>query len=240
MLEKEFTHYAGYPDYMEMVERIVTRMGKPTDRLLDMPAGNGMFADKLRGHGFVVTCGDINRERTDYVYTNMEQPLPFSDGAFDFVTCMEGIEHVINPASLVSELARIVKPGGHVIITMPNVQNYYSRLKFLFTGFFYQFDSDFLRHPRGKLIDRGHVSSLSYQQLNYIFSEFHLEPVLIDGDRFKKKLLMPVYLLIAAFNLAWYAKKARQPGDPTPYRMLINSKFLFSRSLIAVWKKTPA
>jgi len=240
MLEKEFTHYAGYPDYMEMVERIVTRMGTPPNSLLDMPAGNGIFAEKLRKHGFNVTCGDINQERPDYVYTNMEQPPPFADHAFDFVTCMEGVEHVINPTALVSELARIVKPGGHVIITMPNVQNYYSRLKFLFTGFFYQFDSDFSRHPRGKLIDRGHISSLSYQQLNYIFGEFHLEPVLIDGDRFKKKLLMPLYLLIAGFNMLWYAKKARRQDDHVPYRLMMNSRFLFSRSLIAVWRKAPS
>lgn len=239
MLQREFTHNAGYPDYMGIVERLVTRIGKPSDTLLDMPAGNGMFADKLRDHGFVVTCGDINQEREDYVYINMEQALPFADHSFDFVTCMEGIEHVINPTALVSELARIVKPGGHVLITMPNVQNYYSRLKFLFTGFFYQFDSDFSRHPRGRLIDRGHISSLSYQHLNYICQEFHLNPVLIEGNRFKKKVLMPLYLLIAAFNLAWYAKKARQPDHHVPYKLMINSKFLFSRSLIAAWQKAP-
>lgn len=202
-----------------------------------MPAGNGMFADKLRGHGFHVTCGDINKERADYVYVNMEQSLPFDDSAFDFVTCMEGIEHVINPTELVSELARIVKPGGHVVITMPNVQNYYSRLKFLFTGFFYQFDSDFSRHPRGQMIDRGHISSLSYQHLNYLFGEFHLDPVLIEGNRFKKKILMPLYLLIAAVNLAWYGIKSRQEESHVPYKLMMNSKFLFSRSLIAVWKK---
>lgn len=234
---KDFTHDCGFPDYMSVVEKIMTRLGRKSQSLLDMPAGNGMFADQLRTHGFVVTCADINQERPDYVYVNMESPLPFADESFDFVTCMEGIEHVINPTLLVSELSRIVKKGGHVIISMPNVQNYYSRLQFLFTGSFYQFEPEFSRHPEGRTIDRGHISSLSFLQLNYLFEEFRMRPVLIDGNKFKKKIWMPVYLAIAAFNLAWYFIKSRQAVPAAPYSLMMNWKFLLSRTLVACWKK---
>lgn len=234
---REFTHDSSFTDYMRVVEKILTRLGKPLDSLLDMPAGNGLFADKMRSRGFAVTCGDINREREDYIHVNMEGLLPFENESFDFVTCMEGVEHVINPSQLIAELSRVVKKGGHVVITMPNVQNLYSRLSFLFTGAFYQFDPDFTRHPKGRLIDRGHISPLSYLQMNYIFVEHGLKPVIIDGNKWKKKALLPIYLPIALVNLLFYKIKSRNGVAETPYRLMSNFDYLFSRSLIAVWKK---
>ena len=234
---REFTHDSSFTDYMRVVEKILTRLGKPSDSLLDMPAGNGLFADKMRSEGFTVTCGDINREREDYIHVNMEGLLPFETESFDFVTCMEGVEHVINPSQLIAELSRVVKKGGHVVITMPNVQNLYSRLSFFFTGTFYQFDPDFTRHPKGRLIDRGHISPLSYLQMNYIFVEHGLKPVIIDGNKWKKKALLPIYLPIALVNLLFYKIKSRNSVVETPYRLMSNFDYLFSRSLIAVWQK---
>ncbi len=234
---KKFTHVANFPVYMSKVANFIEVTGKEKQLVLDMPAGNGLFADKLRQIGFVVTCGDFNSERRDYVYVNMEQQLPFDDETFDFVTCMEGIEHVINPNKLIEELSRVVKKGGHVIITMPNVQNFYSRLMFLFTGVFYQFNSEFSRHPMGNPIDRGHISSLTYTQLNYLFSEYNLHPDYIDGDRFKKKVLFPIYLFLGLFNYIHYKKKIASGKIDMPYSLMINTNFFLSRSLIAGWKK---
>lgn len=234
---KDFTHDSSFTDYMRVVEGILAQLGKKSDSLLDMPAGNGLFADKMREKGFEVTCGDINQERGDYVHVNMEQPLPFRSESFDFVTCMEGVEHVINPSSLIAELSRVVRKGGHVVITMPNVQNVYSRLSFLFTGTFYQFDPDFTRHPRGRLVDRGHISPLSYLQMNYVFVEHGLKPVIIDGNKWKKKALLPLYLPIALINLMFYKIKSRSGVVETPYRLMSSFDYLFSRSLIAVWQK---
>lgn len=234
---QDFTHVSNFPDYMKKVAEFILNKGREGQKILDVPAGNGLFADYLNNHGFDVTCGDINSERPHYVQTNMEAHLPFESSVFDFVTCMEGVEHVINPSQLISELSRITKDGGCVIITMPNVQNIYSRLKFLFTGVFYQFEPEFLRHPNGRLIDRGHISSLTYTQLNYLFEEAGLTPVLIDGDKYKKKILMPIYLMVGLIN--FFIFKLKQKSNPTlmPYHLMLNSRFLLSRSLIAVWKK---
>ncbi|MFZ9408137.1 MAG: class I SAM-dependent methyltransferase [Burkholderiaceae bacterium] len=234
---RDFTHDSSFTDYMRVVEKILTRLGKVSDSILDMPAGNGLFADKMRSKGFTVTCGDINQERDDYVHVNMERPLPSETESFDFVTCMEGLEHVINPSSLLAELSRVVKKGGHVVITMPNVQNLYSRLSFLFTGTFYQFDPDFTRHPNGRLIDRGHISPLSYLQINYIFGEYGLKPVIIDGNKWKKKVLLPLYLPLALINIVFYRLKSKNDLVETPYGLMSNPDYLLSRSLIAVWQK---
>lgn len=234
---QDFTHVSNFPGYMEKVARFVLEVGHPGERVLDMPAGNGLFSDYLRERGFEVTCGDINAERADYVHTNMEIPLPFDGSSFNVVTCMEGVEHVINPAFLISELSRITRPGGHVIVSMPNVQNIYSRLKFLFTGVFYQFEPDFLRHPNGRLIDRGHISSLTYTQLNYFFEESGMRPVMIDGDKFKRKIFLPIYFGIGLINILIFRLKRQKNPALMPYHLMMNSRFLLSRSLIAAWKK---
>lgn len=45
--------------------------------------------------------------------------LPFADEFFDTIVCTETLEHVADPAAVVREMARVLKPGGHVILTTP-------------------------------------------------------------------------------------------------------------------------
>jgi ubiquinone/menaquinone biosynthesis C-methylase UbiE len=49
--------------------------------------------------------------------------LPFADGAFDTVVCCETIEHVLDPAGAVGELARVLAPGGRLVLTAPSYLN---------------------------------------------------------------------------------------------------------------------
>lgn len=48
-------------------------------------------------------------------------PLPFSSNTFDLVLCYETIEHLSERATLVSELARVLRPGQWIILTCPNI-----------------------------------------------------------------------------------------------------------------------
>jgi SAM-dependent methyltransferase len=51
------------------------------------------------------------------------------------VDLVEVIEHIENQPQLIREIQRVLKPGGVVVITTPNILNVMSRLRFLFTGF---------------------------------------------------------------------------------------------------------
>lgn len=90
-----------------------------------------------------------------------EQDLPFEAGFFDLVLCGEVIEHLFDPDRLLDNVWRVLKAGGSLIITTPNLASIYNRIA-LFLGF-QPFDTAVsLRHAVGHLIEvRGHGSDLA-------------------------------------------------------------------------------
>lgn len=132
----------------EVIHFLSTSVGKQNACIVDIPAGSGDFARYLESMGHKVVCADIcNLE--GFVHADMEQPLPFHAGEFDIVTCLEGIEHILNPSLLLGELVHITKPGGLIIISMPSICNLWSCLTFLLTGMFYQFSPTSMRQTHG-------------------------------------------------------------------------------------------
>lgn len=241
---KEFSHVANFTGYMALVADHFSRRPKGL-KIFDLPAGNGLLADALRGMGHAVTCGDINRARPDYRYVDMAAPLPFPDGEFDAVICLEGLEHLVNPVQLIGELARVTCAGGEIVVSTPNVTSFYSRLHQLFTGVPYQFNP--ARTPGVEphaAADRGHVFPLSFYQLRYLFEQHGARVQRVLGDRYKKKVLMPLYLCLLPF--AWAASwLLLVRGGDARYRernrellaQAFSAPLLFSRSLVLVLEK---
>lgn len=232
---KTYSHVSNFTGYMKIVlESFMNTAGKL--KILDIPAGNGLLAEKLREAGHDVVCADINREKEDYVFADMMETLPFSDGQFDAVICLEGIEHVIEPAKLISELCRVCKDRGKIVVSLPNIQNMYSRLQFMCTGTFYQFPPSL---PPGKKTsknggkaDLGHISPLGYVQLRYLFKYQGAELINIAGDRYKRKVLLP--FLSPFILLGYFWLKTFRGSDN---KNLFGLPLLFSRSLILFFEK---
>lgn len=63
-------------------------------------------ARKLQGYG----------ERVSLIWTPAES-LPFGDGTFDIVTCLESLEFMAHPKQVLRELARVLRPGGILLVT---------------------------------------------------------------------------------------------------------------------------
>jgi len=241
---RTFSHEANFTGYMEVVAHHFSGRTKGL-RILDLPAGNGLLAEALRGMGHTVMCGDINRERPDYQYVDMAQPLPFPDGEFDAVICLEGVEHLVNPARLIAELCRITRAGGEIVISTPNVMNFYSRLHFLFTGTPYQFNPAAVPEiAPGAAVDRGHIFPLSYFQLRYLFGDHGAAVKRVLGDRYKRKLLFPLYWLL--LPLAWLCSAflLLRQGDARHgarnrelFAHGLSAPLLYSRSLVPVLEK---
>ncbi|MGH2870712.1 MAG: class I SAM-dependent methyltransferase, partial [Solirubrobacteraceae bacterium] len=62
---------------------------------------------------------------------NLEEGIPYPDDSFDVVSAGEVIEHIYDPDRLLREARRILRPGGHVVLTTPNLQAWYNRALFV-------------------------------------------------------------------------------------------------------------
>lgn len=69
---------------------------------------------KMMAHGVKNTA--FCRDRVDWI-RQTAVPLPFADQTFDAVTCLESLEFFPSPADALAEMARVLKPGGALIIT---------------------------------------------------------------------------------------------------------------------------
>jgi SAM-dependent methyltransferase len=56
---------------------------------------------------------------------DLRAPLPFVDAAFDAAVCTEVLEHVDNARFVLSELARVLRPGGRLLVSVPFVFHYH-------------------------------------------------------------------------------------------------------------------
>jgi len=65
------------------------------------------------------------------VQANVEEPLPFEDASFDAVVAGELLEHLQFPDALVREIARVLRPGGALVGSVPNAYRVQGRLRFL-------------------------------------------------------------------------------------------------------------
>jgi 2-polyprenyl-3-methyl-5-hydroxy-6-metoxy-1,4-benzoquinol methylase len=79
--------------------------------VLDVPAGSGAFGLRLKKIGFSVSCCDINpsgfsAEGIEIKEGDLNQSLPYLSESFDFITCMEGLDHLENPFNAIREFQR--------------------------------------------------------------------------------------------------------------------------------------
>jgi len=105
------------------------------DRVLDVGCGEGAFCAELeaagaRPVGVEVAERALERARTRHPGLRFELvaahgPLPFDDAEFDVVWASEVIEHVADTARWLSELRRVLRSGGRLMVTTP----YHGRVK---------------------------------------------------------------------------------------------------------------
>jgi SAM-dependent methyltransferase len=116
--------------------------GMPNGRVLDAPCGDGTLSRELSAHGWRTWAADIEPVAFDegdgvrFLRLDLDAPLPFSDGAFDAVVSLEGIEHLHSPARCLAEFCRVLRPGGRLVLTTPNINNVQSRWHYLIGGQF--------------------------------------------------------------------------------------------------------
>jgi len=185
--------------------------------LLDAPAGTGSLASRLKKMGFSVSCCDINPslflvQDIEIRKGDLSQSLPYPSGSFDFITCIEGLEHLENPYNAIREFHRILKPGGKLFLSLPNYLNIERRLRFLITGLFSKIPSpERLGKDRFDNLWMHHLTPLTYPMLKLALEYWGFKVVTLEKDKEKKRMkwLLPIVWAIRLYCFFW-PKEARE------------------------------
>lgn len=130
--------WSYYPTYLAKRQYVLGLMEKfpKASAILDAGAGEGDFVMELRKKGFVKAIGlDFNYESQEVQKGNVLN-LDFSSGIFDVVLCLDLLEHLdfASQEKALLEIKRVLKKDGILILSVPNLAHFYSRLKFLLKG----------------------------------------------------------------------------------------------------------
>mgnify|MGYP001583263791 FL=1 len=143
------------------------------DKILDVGCGDGaiysLIKEKCKNYyGIDISKTALSQIKDKKVNTKVvninEQKLPFQDNFFDYVVCLDVIEHVFDPVNLVDELFRVTQKEGFVIISTPNIRYYKHILKLIF-GRFPKTSGDKEHY------DGGHLHYFTYKDLIELCSQ---------------------------------------------------------------------
>jgi len=166
----EMAAYRLHSDIFEMIKPFL----KEKLNVLDFGCGQGAFSQRLVDLGIVVDACDIdtgqlkaNVNRKIELDLNKGIPSERFPYKYDLILALEIIEHLQNPWKYLEDCLKLLKKGGIIVLTTPNISNFISRLRFFMRGSLLAYEKADLKH--------GHITPLSFVQIENLCDNLKLE-----------------------------------------------------------------
>jgi SAM-dependent methyltransferase len=175
---------------------------------LDIGSGKGELIAAIRARfGLRTSACDFSdalmkdsAQRVDIVDLSADK-LPYLDGRFCLVTCIETIENLEQTRPLLREIFRVLEPGGLAVIGTSNILNLGSRLRYLMTGFFNSFGP--LPIVRRHVYHPGnHINPVGYFYLAHALLETGFVGLQPRVDRHQRRSWLPWIILFLPMKIA--------------------------------------
>ena len=208
-------------------------------RVLHLLSGTGELTQMLRDRGLDVVAADLYPDAfvalgSPCVRADLNAPLPFEDAGFDAMACIEGIEHIENPHLMAREANKLLRVGGGLYLTTPNVLSIRSRLSYLLRGypdqFHYMIEVDLATGAERPI---AHINPIGFLELRYTLSRWGFRVDLVDTNRMVKK---KGSLLSQVLRLLMMTKgkraSATHPSVARVRSALLSDALLFGEALV--------
>jgi SAM-dependent methyltransferase len=218
---------------------------------LDIGSGSG---DLLKLIAARYPVGSFACDYTDKLMRLPHQPvqivdlnhdaLPYSSNRFALVTCVETIEHLEHYRETIRDIYRVLKPGGLVILSTPNVLNLRSRLHYLSSGFPNLF-GPLAVGGRDVHSPRGHINPVGLFYLVHALLEAGFVELKLSVDHYQRRSLILFFLLFPPIRLASKLNYRRElkkyrtidPQNDWIVRAMNSRDILLGRTLIVTAQK---
>lgn len=179
------------------------------------------------------------KEKIRFVQLDESKPLPFLDNEFDYVLFAEVVEHLRVPYQIMADINRILKKGGSLVLSTPNILNLKSRIRYLFEGSYEYFREPPVEHfdynaKIGVDTSQVHVVPYRYHELEFLLKETGYEIIQIATSSYEGKAFSFI-VPIMRFQSGQKEKRSLKKGGldySRINRIMLTPELLFGRHLI--------
>jgi SAM-dependent methyltransferase len=234
--------------------------------VIDCPAGSGVSSQRLKEFGANVLAFDLfpeffKVEGLECQAADICKGLPVVDAVADMALCQEGLEHFSDQLKALKELARVLKPGGTLILTTPNYSSLKAKMSYLlceserFSRMMApnEIDSVWMKDASvSKDVYFGHIFLIGILKLRLlaILAGFRIRKVHFGKVTPTSVFLLPfIYPFIFLSNWQAYRKSLRNNKEISMkhkkrvygeiFRLSVSPKILIDGSLFVEFEKTP-